>query len=52
MCQLQMQIAEEGMKTKEFVNPKYGQSNFFMPLKYHGDGEVRVARVRILGSPL
>jgi hypothetical protein len=38
--QLQMKIAEEGIKTKEFLNPKYGQSNFFMPLKYHGDGEV------------
>ena len=35
-----MKIAEEGIKTKEFLNPKYGQSNFFMPLKYHGDGEV------------
>jgi hypothetical protein len=27
------------------VNPKYGQSNYFMPLKYHGDGEVEAADI-------
>jgi hypothetical protein len=24
----------------QFNNPEYGKSNWFMPLKYHGDGEV------------
>jgi NADH dehydrogenase (ubiquinone) Fe-S protein 4 len=32
--------AEGGTKSKEFNNPKYGNSNWFMPLTYHGDGEV------------
>lgn len=33
-------IAKEGHKTKLFASPGYGNSNFFMPLKYHGNGEV------------
>lgn len=32
--------AEGGVKSKEFANPKYGNSNWFMPLKYDGSGEV------------
>jgi len=33
-------LARDGMKTKIWNNPKYGDSHWFMPLKYHGDGEV------------
>ena len=33
-------LNEEGLKNKIFHNPGYGKSNWFMPLKFHGDGEV------------
>ena len=35
-----LQLEKEGMKNKIFENPGYGKSNWFMPLTYHGDGEV------------
>eukprot|EP01038_Epipyxis_sp_PR26KG_P012426 gene12426-16669_t len=35
-----LELKKSGVKTTLFVNPKYGQSNFFMPLTYHGDKEV------------
>jgi len=35
-----IQIKMEGQKTKLFEAPGYGESQFFMPLKYHGNGEV------------
>jgi len=38
--QLSLELEQKGKKIKVFENPKYGQSNFFMPLKYHGNGEV------------
>ena len=34
------QLKKEGAKNQIYVNPGYGASNWFMPLKYHGDGEV------------
>ena len=36
------QVNQEGGagKTKVFRQPGLGSSNFFMPLRYHGDGEV------------
>lgn len=33
-------LKKDGMKNTIFANPGYGKSQFFMPLKYHGDGEV------------
>lgn len=33
-------LKRDGKKTKIFDLPGFGKSNFFMPLKYHGDGEV------------
>lgn len=33
-------VAMDGKHSKEFSNPKYGASNWFMPLTYHGDAEV------------
>eukprot|EP01040_Poterioochromonas_malhamensis_P000516 gene516-550_t len=36
-----IQLAKEGLKNKIWENPGYGQSNWFMPLKYHGDGVVQ-----------
>jgi NADH dehydrogenase (ubiquinone) Fe-S protein 4 len=33
-------IASESKKPTHFQNPHYGKSGWFMPLKYHGDGEV------------
>jgi hypothetical protein len=33
-------VKRDGHKTKIFELPGFGKSNFFMPLKYHGDGEV------------
>jgi len=33
-------VKEQGHKNKIFRNPGYGSSNWFMPLKYHGDGVV------------
>jgi NADH dehydrogenase (ubiquinone) Fe-S protein 4 len=35
-----LQLKREGQKTKLFEAPGYGDSQFFMPLKYHGVGEV------------
>ncbi|TFJ81998.1 hypothetical protein NSK_006666 [Nannochloropsis salina CCMP1776] len=32
-------LKREGTKTKQFTNPGYTASNWFQPLKYHGDGE-------------
>jgi len=34
------ELQKDGMKNKIFENYEYGNSNWFMPLKYHGDGEV------------
>lgn len=33
-------LISEGKKPVHFNNPHYGESGWFMPLKYHGDGEV------------
>eukprot|EP00607_Mallomonas_marina_P010180 CAMPEP_0182421342 /NCGR_PEP_ID=MMETSP1167-20130531/6692_1 /TAXON_ID=2988 /ORGANISM="Mallomonas Sp, Strain CCMP3275" /LENGTH=180 /DNA_ID=CAMNT_0024598381 /DNA_START=264 /DNA_END=806 /DNA_ORIENTATION=- len=33
-------VRKEGPKNVVFRNPKYGSSNFFMPLTYHGEREV------------
>jgi hypothetical protein len=33
-------VREQGSKNRVFVNTGYGKSNWFMPLKFHGDGEV------------
>lgn len=33
-------LKREGHKCTVFDNPGYGESQFFMPLKYHGNGEV------------
>jgi hypothetical protein len=33
-------VTEQGPKNVIFNNSHYGGSHFFMPLKYHGDGEV------------
>jgi hypothetical protein len=33
-------LKKEGFKNQVYTNPGYGKSNYFMPLKYHGDGEV------------
>ncbi|KAJ1442234.1 ETC complex I subunit conserved region-domain-containing protein, partial [Ochromonadaceae sp. CCMP2298] len=33
-------LKKDGLKTKIFDAPGWGSSNFFMPLTYHGDGEV------------
>jgi hypothetical protein len=38
--QVQDKIAVEGLKLKDFANPAYGKSHWFMPLTYHGDKEV------------
>lgn len=35
-----LQLNKEGQKTKIFEAPGFGDSQWFMPLKYHGDGEV------------
>lgn len=34
------EVSAMGNKTKEFIAPGWGQSNWFQYLKYHGDGEV------------
>lgn len=39
--------AEGGTKSKQFQNPNYGKSNWFMPLTFHGDGEVEQFGERI-----
>jgi hypothetical protein len=33
-------VKAAGVKSTEFSNPKYGDSGWFMPLTYHGDGLV------------
>jgi hypothetical protein len=33
-------LKRDGQKTKIFAAPGWGSSNFFMPLTYHGEGEV------------
>jgi len=35
-----LKLKKEGKKCQEFAVPGFGKSNFFMPLKYHGDGPV------------
>jgi len=37
---ISMAVKKEGQKYQGFANPNYGASHFFMPLKYHGNGEV------------
>lgn len=32
-------LKREGVKTDEYKHPGSGSSNWFMPLRYHGDGE-------------
>lgn len=34
------QLAIDGHSSREYDQPGFGASQFFMPLKYHGDGEV------------
>ncbi len=38
--QTMLLLERDGLKTTVFESPGFGASNFFMPLKYHGDGEV------------
>ena len=38
--QVQEAVQEQGPRNKIFNNSKYGKSNWFMPLRYHGDGVV------------
>ena len=35
-----IQLKKQGVNNKIFENPAYGKSHWFMPLKFHGDGEV------------
>lgn len=35
-----LELERDGTKTKIFASPGFGKSNFFMPLKYNGIGEV------------
>jgi hypothetical protein len=32
-------LKREGVQTDEYKHPGSGASNWFMPLRYHGDGE-------------
>ena len=36
---VEKRVREEGTRTKEYHRPGAGASNWFMPLRYHGDGE-------------
>ncbi len=38
--QTQQALKKDGNKTKIYATPGYGKSNFFMPLKFHGNGPV------------
>jgi hypothetical protein len=40
VLQVVLELKRDGLKTKIFASPGFGKSNFFMPLKYHGNGEV------------
>lgn len=40
LTQVAEDVAVDGKDSKVFANPKYGSSNWFMPLSYHGDAEV------------
>jgi hypothetical protein len=35
-----IEVKKQGLRNNVFSNDDYGASNWFMPLKYHGDGEV------------
>mmetsp|Transcript_9538 Transcript_9538/g.24243 ORF Transcript_9538/g.24243 Transcript_9538/m.24243 type:complete len:304 (+) Transcript_9538:293-1204(+) len=38
---VEAKLRTEGKNTAHFVNPKGAMSNYFRPLKFHGDGQVR-----------
>jgi len=37
---VEAKLRTEGKNTAHFVNPKGAMSNYFRPLKFHGDGQV------------
>jgi hypothetical protein len=40
LIQTAAEVQKLGHKTQIFEMPSFGESHWFMPLKYHGDGEV------------
>jgi len=38
---VEAKLRSEGKNTQHFANPKGAMSNYFRPLKFHGDGQVR-----------
>jgi hypothetical protein len=35
-----LELERDGPKNVEYRNPGYGSSNWFMPLRFHGEAEV------------